>query len=82
MNELVLTIIHGLLAGLRESIPDHSRSKIDKNKFTTWRKLSLMEVKKYFNEITEKINNMSDEEFIAVLKDIGLEQCPSDKDHN
>lgn len=36
-----------------------------------------MDIKKYFKEITEKIENMSDAEFIKILKEVGLDECPT-----
>lgn len=35
-----------------------------------------MDVKAYFERVTEKVKNMSDEEFLELLKEAGLDDCP------
>jgi hypothetical protein len=39
-----------------------------------------MDSKKYFKEVAQKINNMSDEEFDQLLVDSGIEKCPYEED--
>ncbi|MEJ6952081.1 hypothetical protein [Natronospora cellulosivora (SeqCode)] len=35
-----------------------------------------MNVKNYFKRVSEKIDNMSDEEFLELLKEAGIDDCP------
>jgi hypothetical protein len=39
-----------------------------------------MDSKRYFEEVSQKINNMSDEEFDQLLLESGLEKCPYEED--
>ena len=39
-----------------------------------------MDSEKYFKEVAQKINNMSDEEFDQLLVDSGIENCPDEED--
>lgn len=33
-------------------------------------------MKSYFNEVLQKLNSLSDEEFMSLLNESGLEKCP------
>lgn len=35
-----------------------------------------MNTDEYFERVTNKVNNMSDEEFLNLLKESGLDDCP------
>jgi len=35
-----------------------------------------MDTKEYFNRASEKLENMSDEEFLGLLKKSGIDDCP------
>jgi len=40
-----------------------------------------MDVKRYFERVTEKVNNMTDSEFLQLLEEAGLEECPLHRRH-
>ncbi len=35
-----------------------------------------MDVKKYFERVSEKVDNMSDKDFLDLLKKAGIDECP------
>lgn len=35
-----------------------------------------MDVKKYFDRVTKKVDNMNDKEFMDLLKRAGIDNCP------